>query len=189
MPVGFKNGTDGSLGVAVNAMVTASRAHSFLGLDEQGRASVVRSAGNPHTHLVLRGGASGPNYSAAHVARATQALAQAKVNPTLMIDCSHDNSQKDHARQADVLDAVGEQLRAGSSAILGVMVESNLVAGRQELKPGAPLVYGQSITDACIDFATTERLLTRLASDVARQRPRRNGRALESALAVPEVSA
>jgi 3-deoxy-7-phosphoheptulonate synthase len=167
MPVGFKNGTDGGLSIAVNAMITASRPHSFLGVDGSGRVSVVRSAGNPHTHLVLRGGSSGPNYSAPHVEGAVQALSQAKVNQALMIDCSHDNSQKDHTRQGDVLSAVGEQVRAGSSAILGVMLESQLVAGRQELKAGAQLVYGQSITDACIDFASTERLLEGFARDAA----------------------
>jgi 3-deoxy-7-phosphoheptulonate synthase len=173
MPVGFKNGTDGSLGVAVNAMITASRPHSFLGLDGSGRVGVVRTAGNPHTHLVLRGGASGPNYSPAHVQLAAQALSKANVNGSVLIDCSHDNSQKDHERQAEVLTAAGEQIRAGSPSILGVMVESHLCAGRQDLKPGAKLVYGQSITDACIDFATTERILERFASDVASQRPQR----------------
>jgi 3-deoxy-7-phosphoheptulonate synthase len=170
MPVGFKNGTDGGLSVAVNAMVTASRPHRFLGLDGSGRVGVVHTAGNPHTHLVLRGGSSGPNYAAAHVLRAAQALAQAKVNGSVMIDCSHDNSQKDHERQALVLEAVGEQLSAGSGHILGIMLESNLVAGRQQLEPGASLRYGQSVTDACIDFATTERVLERLAGDVAAHR-------------------
>jgi 3-deoxy-7-phosphoheptulonate synthase len=172
MPVGFKNGTDGGLGVAVNAMITASRPHAFLGLDDSGRVGVVRSLGNPHTHLVLRGGSTGPNYAAAHVQRAAQTLTQARVNTSVMIDCSHDNSQKDHTRQTAVLVAVGEQLRAGSPNVLGVMLESHLVAGRQELTPGVKLVYGQSVTDACIDFPTTERLLERLASDVMRSQPR-----------------
>ena len=155
-------------------MITASRPHSFLGLDGQGRVGVVRTAGNPHTHLVLRGGSNGPNYAAAHVEQAAQALAKARVCSSVMIDCSHDNSQKDHTRQADVLSAVGEQLRSGGGAsIMGIMLESHLVAGRQELKPGCPLVYGQSITDACIDFATTERVLERFALDVASCRPQR----------------
>ncbi|HEX6240608.1 MAG TPA: 3-deoxy-7-phosphoheptulonate synthase [Polyangiales bacterium] len=167
MPVGFKNGTDGGLSVAVNAMVTASRPHRFLGLDGSGRVGVVHTAGNPHTHLVLRGGSSGPNYAASHVQRAAHALVQAKVNSAVMVDCSHDNSHKDHARQAEALAAVSEQIATGSGHVLGVMLESNLVAGRQELKPGTALRYGQSITDACIDFATTERLLERLARDVA----------------------
>ncbi len=170
MPVGFKNGTDGSLGVAVNAMITASRAHSFLGLDAHGRVGVVRTAGNPHTHLVLRGGASGPNYDASSVALAVEALKRANVTPGVLVDASHDNSKKNHERQVDVLADVGAQLRNGSEHLLGVMVESNLVAGRQDLKNKNDLVYGQSITDACVDFATTERMLERLAVDAAAQR-------------------
>jgi 3-deoxy-7-phosphoheptulonate synthase len=170
MPVGFKNGTDGSLGVAVNAMITASRAHSFLGLDTNGRVGVVRTAGNPHTHLVLRGGASGPNYDASSVALAVEALKRANVAPGVLVDASHDNSKKNHERQVDVLADVGAQIRNGSEHLLGVMVESNLVAGRQELKNKQDLTYGQSITDACVDFATTERMLERLAVDAASQR-------------------
>jgi 3-deoxy-7-phosphoheptulonate synthase len=170
MPVGFKNGTDGSLGVAVNAMITASRAHSFLGLDTSGRVGVVRTAGNPHTHLVLRGGASGPNYDAASVSLAVEALKKANVAPGVLVDASHDNSKKNHERQVDVLADVGAQLRNGSEHLLGVMVESNLVAGRQDLKNKQDLTYGQSITDACVDFATTEKMLERLAVDAASQR-------------------
>jgi 3-deoxy-7-phosphoheptulonate synthase len=170
MPVGFKNGTDGSLGVAVNAMITASRAHSFLGLDSHGRVGVVRTAGNPHTHLVLRGGASGPNYDASSVALAVEALKRANVTPGVLVDASHDNSKKNHERQVDVLADVGAQLRNGSEHLIGVMVESNIVAGRQDLKNKNDLVYGQSITDACVDFSTTERMLERLAVDTASQR-------------------
>jgi len=167
MPVGFKNGTDGSLGVAVNAMLAASQPHSFLGIDVLGRVSVVRTAGNATTHLVLRGGTSGPNYDAAAVARAVEGLEKARVNPRVLVDASHGNSQKSHERQVDVLRDVGSQLRAGSANLLGVMVESNLVGGRQDLKPGAPLTYGQSITDACIDFSTTEREIFALAEHAA----------------------
>jgi 3-deoxy-7-phosphoheptulonate synthase len=163
MPVGFKNGTDGSLGVAVNAMITASRPHSFLGIDGSGRVGVVSTSGNPHTHLVLRGGAGAPNYDSASVARAVEALQRANVNPRLLVDCSHDNSSKNHERQPDVVATVGAQLESGSPHILGIMVESNLVAGRQDLKKKADLRYGQSITDACIDFPTTERVLERFA--------------------------
>jgi 3-deoxy-7-phosphoheptulonate synthase len=163
MPVGFKNGTDGSLGVAVNAMITASTPHSFLGIDGTGRVGVVSTAGNPHTHLVLRGGAGGPNYDSASVARAVEALKRANVNPRVLVDCSHDNSNKNPERQPEVVSSVGAQLQVGNPHILGVMLESNLVAGRQDLKSKANLVYGQSITDACIDFATTERVLERLA--------------------------
>ena len=169
MAVGFKNGTDGGLGVAVNAMLTASRPHSFLGIDTSGRVSVVRTAGNPHTHLVLRGGATSANYDGASVKLAVEALERAGVNSRVLVDCSHDNSRKNHERQPEVLGDVGAQIRSGSTNVLGVMIESNLVAGRQELKHKDHLVYGQSITDACVDFATTERMLERLAVDSATQ--------------------
>jgi len=163
MPVGFKNGTDGGLDVALNAMKAAAAGHSFLGIDAGGRVSVVRTAGNPHAHLVLRGGQRGPNYTRAAVTAASAQLAQAKLNPRVMIDCSHDNSLRDPANQPDVAATVAAQLEAGSEAVMGVMLESHLVAGRQDLKPGCPLVYGQSITDGCIDFAATERVLAQLA--------------------------
>jgi 3-deoxy-7-phosphoheptulonate synthase len=170
MPVGFKNGTDGSFGVAVNAMIAASRPHSFLGIDENGRVGVVRTAGNPHTHLVLRGGSSGPNYGAEAVQRAVASLEQAGVNPRVLIDASHDNSSKKPERQPAVVTDVGAQVRGGSANVLGVMIESHLVGGRQELKDKSNLVYGQSITDACIDFATTERTLLELAECAAVRR-------------------
>jgi 3-deoxy-7-phosphoheptulonate synthase len=171
MPVGFKNGTDGSLGVAINAIITASRSHSFLGIDGSGRVGVVRTAGNPHTHLVLRGGHQGPNYAPDSVFRASVNLRQAGINSRVLIDASHDNSGKNHERQPDVLASVGEQVRGGSEHVLGVMLESNLVAGKQELKSKSDLVYGQSITDACIDFPTTVRTLSKLAEDAAARRP------------------
>lgn len=173
MPVGFKNGTDGGLGVAINAMIAASEPHSFLGVNDDGRIGVVRTSGNPHTHLVLRGGSRGSNYAAADVIAAAAALKKAGVNPRMLVDCSHDNSGKNAARQPDVLAEVGSQLRAGSGDVLGVMVESNLVAGRQELGADrSALVYGQSITDACVDFATTERMLEAFAADIVGRRPR-----------------
>lgn len=170
MPVGFKNGTDGSLGVAVNAMITASRPHSFLGIDMDGRVGVVRTSGNPHTHLVLRGGSRGPNYDATNVTMAVETLKKANVNPRVLVDASHDNSKKNHERQVDVVADVGAQLRNGSEYVLGVMIESNLVAGRQDLKNKRDLVYGQSITDACVDFATTEKMLERFAIDASTRR-------------------
>lgn len=165
MPVGFKNGTDGSLGVAINAMIAASRAHSFLGVDGAGRVGVVRTAGNPHCHIVLRGGGAGPNYSAAHVAMATAALAKAGVNPKVLIDASHDNSGKDPLRQPAVVADVGKQLRKGGASVLGVMLESHLREGRQELVDKERLTYGQSITDGCIGFESTCRVLEQLADD------------------------
>jgi 3-deoxy-7-phosphoheptulonate synthase len=174
MPVGFKNGTDGGLAVAVNAMIAASRSHSFLGVDPDGHVGVVRTRGNPHTHLVLRGGSSGPNYSPAHVAAAAQALSKAKTNARMLVDCSHDNSQKNHLNQAAVMAEIGAQLRAGSEHLLGVMVESNIAGGKQELTGDkTKLCYGQSITDACVDFATTEHMLERFANDAAHRNPTR----------------
>jgi 3-deoxy-7-phosphoheptulonate synthase len=166
MPVGFKNGTDGSLGVAINAMIAASRQHSFLGIDGAGRVGVVRTAGNPQCHIVLRGGAAGPNYAGAQVQKAVSALAQANVNPRVLIDASHDNSYKDPLKQPAVLSDVGEQIRRGQSQILGVMLESHLLAGRQELVDKASLVYGQSITDGCLGFEATEAALEAFADDV-----------------------
>ena len=172
MPVGFKNGTDGGLEIALNAMKSARAAHSFIGIDGAGRAAVVRTTGNPHTHLVLRGGRGQPNYCDADVRAASERARTAGQNPRVLVDCSHDNSDKDHANQPRVLLDVAQQLKAGSERVLGVMLESHLVEGRQELVPGRPLVYGQSITDACIGFETTEDLLERLAS-AQRTRPAR----------------
>jgi 3-deoxy-7-phosphoheptulonate synthase len=170
MPVGYKNGTDGSLAVAINALVAAAQPHSFLGIDADGRVAIVRTTGNPDGHVVLRGGNGGPNYSKEHVEAAVSALRKARVCSRVLIDCSHDNSGKSHLRQSQVVEEVARQIKSGQSDILGVMIESNIVAGRQTLRPGAlreSLVYGQSITDACIDFDTTERVLD-VVADAAR---------------------
>jgi len=166
MPVGFKNGTDGSLEVAINAMIAASQPHSFLGVDGAGRVGVVRTAGNPHCHVVLRGGAGGPNFGAIAVGEAVAALQQAKVKALVMIDASHDNSGKDPLRQPAVMADVGAQIRNGSDHILGVMLESQLVAGRQVLTDKALLTYGQSITDGCIAFDSTVQVLETFAEEV-----------------------
>ncbi len=166
MPVGYKNGTDGGLVGAIHALVAASRPHSFLGIDGGGRVAIVRTAGNPDGHVVLRGGNAGPNYGEEQVASAAAALAQAGVQSRMLIDCSHDNSGKSHLRQPHVIEEVGRQVASGSRHILGVMIESNIVGGRQKFEEGASpagLVYGQSITDACIDWETTERTLEQLA--------------------------
>jgi 3-deoxy-7-phosphoheptulonate synthase len=174
MPVGFKNGTDGGLGVAINAMIAASRPHSFLGVDPGGHVGVVRTRGNPHTHLVLRGGNSGPNYSPAQINAAALALAKAKTNVRMLVDCSHDNSGKNHLKQPEVLAEIGAQIRGGSAHLLGVMIESNIAGGKQELTADkSQLCYGQSITDGCVDFATTERMLEQFAADAARRDPQR----------------
>jgi 3-deoxy-7-phosphoheptulonate synthase len=164
MPVGFKNGTDGGLEAAINAITTARAAHSHLGIDGAGRLGVVRTSGNRHTHLVLRGGGGRPNYREPDVRQASEALLAAGLDPRMLIDCSHGNSGKNPDNQRHVMAEVSRQLEAGSERVLGVMLESHLVAGRQELiAGGAALRYGQSITDACIDFDTTEALLVRLA--------------------------
>lgn len=171
MAVGFKNGTDGSLDVAINAMQAAAAPHSFLGIDSAGRVSVVRTAGNPHAHVVLRGGTQGPNYAEPAVQAAAAKLRAAGLNPRVLVDCSHGNTQKDYTRQPLVAGIVAEQIHAGGDhdAILGVMLESHLVAGRQDLEPGKTLRYGQSITDGCIDFGTTERVFEALADAVQRR--------------------
>jgi 3-deoxy-7-phosphoheptulonate synthase len=169
MPVGFKNGTDGGLTVGINAMIAASRPHSFLGIDTAGRVGVVRTAGNPHTHLVLRGGKDGPNYSPDMVATAAASLNQHNVNARMLVDCSHGNSGKNHRNQVEVAASVASQIRAGSPHILGVMIESNIVEGRQDVS--SSLRYGQSITDACVDLPTTQKMLMALAEQVSARSP------------------
>jgi 3-deoxy-7-phosphoheptulonate synthase len=167
MPIGFKNNTDGSLQAAINAMLSASQPHHFLGINLHGLASIVSTTGNPGTHLVLRGGKSGPNYEASYVEAAAKELTRLNLNSRIMVDCSHANAHKDHNRQVPVLENVAEQLLAGSKHLLGVMIESHLVAGQQPIADDlSKLVYGQSITDACVDFETTAVMLRKLAHSV-----------------------
>ena len=160
MPVGFKNGTDGNLQVALDGMVASGGPHSFLGLAEDGRVAVVHTSGNPDRHLVLRGGGGRTNYDAASVRGAVELLRRLGLATRVMVDCSHGNSDKDHTRQGPVLRDVVAQVAAGSQDILGVMLESHINAGNQRLEgdPSA-LRYGVSITDACIDWDTTAALL------------------------------
>jgi 3-deoxy-7-phosphoheptulonate synthase len=172
MPVGFKNGTDGGLEVALNAMISARHPHTFVGITADGVGAVVKTAGNPDRHIVLRGGSGRPNYDAAHVSRAAKLAASHDVARPILIDCSHDNSGKDYAQQPAVFRDVLEQVHAGSSAILGVMLESNIHAGKQTWKPQVEPEYGISITDACIGWSDTERLLEEAASAVASRGPR-----------------
>ena len=172
MPVGYKNGTDGSFTAAINAMLTAKISHHFLGINQDGLASIVRTTGNPDGHLVLRGGAAKPNYEASDIAAAVSALKNKAMNSRLMIDCSHGNSRKDYLKQVTVLDNINHQIQAGSPHIVGVMIESHLIAGNQSIpQNGQPAVYGQSITDACVDWETTETMLHNLATAVAHGRP------------------
>ncbi|MCT0199548.1 3-deoxy-7-phosphoheptulonate synthase [Synechococcus sp. CS-1325] len=168
MPIGFKNSTDGSALTAINAMEAAARPHHFLGISQLGHAAIVSTTGNPDGHLVLRGGKGGTNYHPEAVAAAAASLARAALPARLMVDCSHGNSNKDYRRQADVAAQVGAQLGEGSRHVMGVMIESHLVAGNQAISADlSQLTYGQSITDACIDLATTREVLDRLAEAVA----------------------
>lgn len=169
MPVGFKNGTDGDLSVAIDAMVSAAHPHSFLGIRADGTAAVVKTAGNPDTHIVLRGGRERPNHDRPTV----EAMTARMTVRGIMIDCSHGNSRKDPRRQTAVLRDVADQLRAGATGILGVMLESHLHEGRQDWAPGEALEYGVSITDGCIGFEETEVLLRELASAVPRVEAKR----------------
>ncbi|MEA5390102.1 3-deoxy-7-phosphoheptulonate synthase [Cyanobium gracile UHCC 0139] len=173
MPIGFKNGTDGSAATAINAMEAAARPHHFLGINKEGQAAIVSTTGNPDGHLVLRGGKSGPNYHAEAVEAAAALLARDGLPARLMVDCSHGNSNKDYRRQGEVLRQVAEQVRGGSVHVMGVMLESHLVEGNQKISADlASLTYGQSITDACIDLATTLDLLVELAEAVRQTQAR-----------------
>jgi 3-deoxy-7-phosphoheptulonate synthase len=163
MPVGFKNGTDGNVRIAIDAIRAAQHSHHFLSVTKQGISAIVATRGNPDCHVILRGGSDGPNYGEAEVARAAAELTAAELSPRLMIDCSHGNSGKDPARQIEVVESVAAQLRAGSQHVLGVMIESHLTGGRQDLVAGKPLAYGQSITDACLSWKDTVPALETLA--------------------------
>ncbi|MFC2506286.1 MAG: 3-deoxy-7-phosphoheptulonate synthase AroG [Kingella sp. (in: b-proteobacteria)] len=157
-PVGFKNGTDGNLKIAIDAIAAASHPHHFLSVTKTGHSAIVHTTGNPDCHVILRGGKE-PNYSAQHVQAATEQLQKAGVTPKLMVDFSHANSCKDYRRQMEVAKDVATQIRNGEQNIMGVMIESHLVEGRQD----KPDVYGQSITDACIGWTQTEEMLALLA--------------------------
>jgi 3-deoxy-7-phosphoheptulonate synthase len=171
MPVGFKNRTDGDVGVAIDALRAAARPHWFPSLTQDGRPAILATAGNPTTHLVLRGGArTGPNHHAEAIAAACALLRDAKLRPAVMVDCSHANSSKDAARQPVVAAEVAAQVAGGSRAIIGVMLESNLVGGRQDLVAGRTLVHGQSITDACLAWDETLPVLRELARAVRARR-------------------
>ncbi|MBN1140251.1 MAG: 3-deoxy-7-phosphoheptulonate synthase [Deltaproteobacteria bacterium] len=159
-PVGFKNGTDGNLQIAIDGMGAARHPHTFLGINREGRTSIVSTTGNPDVHMVLRGGNDKPNYFPEDIARAVQLLEKAGLNPALMVDCSHANSYKNHERQEEVLVNVMEQIAAGEKAIAALMIESCLKPGSQKIPANAAdLVYGVSVTDKCVGWETTERML------------------------------
>ncbi|MBB5021659.1 3-deoxy-7-phosphoheptulonate synthase [Desulfurispira natronophila] len=168
-PVGFKNGTDGSLQIAIDAMRSALHSHSFLGINHEGRTSIVQTTGNPWVHIVLRGGNERPNYHPEDISQTEELLNTAGLSRTVMVDCSHANSYKDHERQEEVLGSVIEQICNGNTSISGIMLESNLESGNQALAPcPSQLSYGVSITDKCIDWPTTERLLRQAHGELSR---------------------
>jgi 3-deoxy-7-phosphoheptulonate synthase len=173
MPVGFKNSTDGNTQTAIDAVVAAGSQHWFPSVTKQGVSAIFQTAGNATCHVILRGGSqTGPNYSAEHVSRVCAKLAAKGLRETVMIDCSHGNSLKDHRKQADVARSICEQVAGGSHRIFGAMLESNLVEGRQDYETGKPARYGQSITDACISIEQTAEILDQLAEATEKRRNR-----------------
>jgi len=171
--VGFKNGTDGSIKVAADAILAARAPHAFMGMTKMGMAAIFETRGNDDCHIILRGGKT-PNYDAAHVASSCDTLRAAGLREQVMIDVSHGNSSKDHRRQVSVAHDVASQVAGGERRIVGVMIESHLEEGRQELKPGVPLKHGVSITDACIGFAQTVPVLEELAAAVRGRRSKQH---------------
>jgi 3-deoxy-7-phosphoheptulonate synthase len=165
-PVGFKNATSGDVQVAIEAVQSAAHSHTFLGHTKNGQSAIFATTGNPDCHIILRGGKKMVNYTAEAVAQTSLQLEKAGIEPRIMIDLSHANSSKDYTRQAHVCHDVARQIAEGNRHILGVMIESNLVAGSQRIVRGQPLVYGQSVTDGCIDWAETHDLLNKLAAAV-----------------------
>ncbi|UJF23065.1 3-deoxy-7-phosphoheptulonate synthase [Shewanella sp. OMA3-2] len=173
MPVGFKNGTEGKLDVAINALKSAASSHRFMGINQEGQVCLLQTAGNPDGHIILRGGIA-PNYDAQSVAECETQIHNAKLNARLVVDCSHGNSSKDHNRQKQVCEDVFNQIVSGNKSIIGVMLESHLNAGNQSTnKPLNELEYGVSVTDACIDWATTETILRQGANQLSAVLPTR----------------
>jgi 3-deoxy-7-phosphoheptulonate synthase len=169
-PVGFKNGTDGGVQVAIDAMRAAQGSHHFISITLQGHSAIFTTAGNDYTHVILRGGSDRPNYDRVSVAGVTAKLESSGLNPRLMIDTSHANSQKQFLKQVEVCRDIIHQIKTGQDNIFGLMIESHLVEGRQDFKAGAKLTYGQSITDACIGWEDSEKLLHELADAVKAKR-------------------
>ncbi len=170
MPVGFKNGTDGGIQVALDAIEAAKGQHCFLSVTKDGVAAIVNTKGNNACHVILRGGKGGANFDAASIRAVAEQLAARGLPASVMVDCSHGNSLKDYRKQPVAAASLAEQIAAGNKAITGVMIESHLVEGRQDTKPGQPLTYGQSITDACVSWETTGQMLAQLATAVRTRR-------------------
>ena len=171
MPVGFKNGTSGSLQIAVDAIISSSCPHYFLSVTKQGVSAIVSTTGNKSCHLILRGSSLGPNFDDQHVKEAAEALQKAGINNRIMVDCSHGNSCKDYRKQPAVAASIAEQISDGSDQVVAVMIESNIVEGAQPLS--SDLVYGKSITDQCIGWDTTVEVLENLAAAVRKRRAKR----------------
>lgn len=171
-PVGFKNGTDGTVKIAIDALQSAKSAHTFLSVTKFGHSAIVKTLGNEDCHIILRGGNKGPNYSVEHVSEAVEALSKAKLIPSVMVDFSHANSNKQFKKQVEVAENIAEQISSGSKGVFGVMIESHLVEGRQDLVEGCAdkLVYGQSITDACIGWEDSELVLEKLSQAIFARR-------------------
>lgn len=170
MAIGFKNGTDGSIAVASDACLASACHHHFLGVTKQGLAAIINTKGNEYTHVILRGSSKGPNYSAEHIKDTREQLKKKNLPVRIMVDCSHGNSSKNHNNQPIVAADLCQQIEKGDSCIVGMMIESNLVAGRQDIKDGVAANYGQSVTDACISFADTETLLRAISKSVQAKR-------------------
>lgn len=171
-PVGFKNGTDGTVKIAIDALQSAKSAHTFLSVTKFGHSAIVKTLGNEDCHIILRGGNKGPNYSVEHVSEAVETLSKAKLIPSVMVDFSHANSNKQFKKQVEVAENIAEQISSGSKGVFGVMIESHLVEGRQDLVEGCAdkLVYGQSITDACIGWEDSELVLEKLSQAIVARR-------------------
>ncbi|MEW6703804.1 MAG: 3-deoxy-7-phosphoheptulonate synthase [Pseudomonadota bacterium] len=169
-PIGFKNGTDGGVQIAADALVAARASHAFMGMTKMGQAAIFETRGNDDAHVILRGGSKGPNFDAASIEAACAVLRKAGLREQVMVDCSHANSSKQHTRQIEVAADLSRQIAGGERRIIGVMIESHLEEGRQDLKPGVPLKGGVSITDACIGWAQTEPVLQQLAEAVRQRR-------------------
>jgi 3-deoxy-7-phosphoheptulonate synthase len=170
MPVGFKNGTDGGIQIALDAIQAAAGQHCFLSVTKDGVAAIVKTRGNEACHVILRGAKAGKNFDADLIDTVIGQLTARGLPASVMVDCSHGNSLKDYRKQPLVTQSLAEQLSNGSKAITGVMIESHLVEGRQDAKPGQALTYGQSITDACVNWASTETMLDELATAVRARR-------------------
>lgn len=170
MPIGFKNNIDGNIKVAIDAVKVANHPHRFVSITEEGKPAILHTKGNSACHIILRGTQYGPNYTLTHIRKAAALLKNNELIPRLMVDCSHGNSMKDYRRQSTVLQSLIQQIEAGSTSLLGLMLESNLIPGKQEYRSKTELVYGQSITDGCIGWEDTVRLLTQLANTVKKRR-------------------